>query len=171
MHQQGKDKFIKNLIPSGQGLFPVGRLDRESEGLLIITNDGELANALLTKSNNVYKYYEVTAQVPNFDDKSAIEYKLQSLIRGVVAGGERLKAKRVELKHIRVGGVVRILVVLNEGKNRHIRRMFGALKFDVLKLVRVAIGQLELDSLKLMPGERVLLSQYQRDKLLGRKLD
>lgn len=119
---------------------PVGRLDRASEGLLLLTNDSEWAAGITEPSTHVAKTYRV--QVAGQVDAAA----LAAMQGGVVDAGERLRAQRATL--LRSGEKnCWIEIVLDEGRNRHIRRLLAALGFDVLRLIRVAIGDLPLGNL------------------------
>ena len=122
-------------------LAPVGRLDKASEGLLLLTNDSEWAARITAPANHLNKTYHV--QVGTVAD----EQFLQSLVRGVKArDGEVLRAKQA--RHLRAGHKNCWLeIVLDEGKNRQIRRMMEAMDVAVLRLVRVAIGPLQLGNL------------------------
>ena len=122
-------------------LSPVGRLDKASEGLLLLTNDTRWAAQLLDPASHVDKVYHVQL------DRVADEALLERLRAGVdTAEGERLDLKRVDV--LRSGGRTSWLeIVLDEGRNRHIRRMLAALDVEVLRLVRVAIGPLALGTL------------------------
>jgi 23S rRNA pseudouridine2605 synthase len=135
---------------------PVGRLDRASEGLLLMTNDTRWAQRLLDPASNIDKVYHV--QIDRLPD----ETMLTRLRAGVTLDGERLAAKSVSV--IRKGASTAWLeVVLNEGKNRQIRRMIGATGVEVLRLVRIAVGQLQLGDLPkgsarhLAPSEKAIL--------------
>jgi 23S rRNA pseudouridine2605 synthase len=122
-------------------LAPVGRLDKASEGLLLFTNDSEWNARVTDPATHLDKTYH--AQIATIANPSLLE----SLERGVeTERGEILRCKRVSL--LRQGEKNSWLeLVLDEGKNRHIRRMFDALGIEVLRLIRVAIGPLQLGDL------------------------
>ncbi|MGN6706538.1 MAG: pseudouridine synthase [Rhodanobacter sp.] len=121
-------------------LGPVGRLDKASEGLLLLSNDTRWAAAITDPLTHLEKTYHV--QVAGLPDAAV----LAAALAGVEDAGERLKARRVTL--LRAGAKNAWLeVVLDEGRNRHIRRLLAALGFDVLRLIRVAIGPLALGEL------------------------
>ncbi len=119
---------------------PVGRLDKASEGLLLMSNDTRWANGLLDPASHVAKTYHVQiGSVPG-------EALLERFREGVEVDGELLTASSVEL--LRSGGRTAWLeIVLDEGRNRQIRRLLGAFDIEVLRLVRVAIGGLQLGEL------------------------
>lgn len=121
-------------------LAPVGRLDKASEGLLLLCNDPEWAAAITSPDRGPLKTYHV--QVDTIPD----ELLMRALLEGAEAGGERLRAHSTTL--LRTGGKNAWLeVVLDEGRNRHIRRLMEAFDVKVLRLVRVAIGPLRLGDL------------------------
>jgi 23S rRNA pseudouridine2605 synthase len=119
---------------------PVGRLDKASEGLLLFTNDTRWASRLLDPSSHVDKTYHV--QIDRVPDDAL----LAALVAGVDDDGERLSVVSVRvLRHGTRTGWLEI--VLDEGRNRHIRRLLAAQDVEVLRLVRVAIGPLALGDL------------------------
>jgi len=135
---------------------PVGRLDKASEGLLLLTNDTRWAQRVLDPASNVEKVYHVQI------DKMPDEGMLERLQAGMVLDGERLVAKSASL--LRAGARNAWLeVVLNEGKNRQIRRLLGAVGADVLRLLRIDVGGVRLGDLPrgavrhLTPAEKAML--------------
>lgn len=131
---------IGDFFPPHAGrLFYVGRLDKESEGLILLTNDGTLAQKLAHPAHGVEKEYEVILDQP-FDPTL-----LQKLCRGFVITGGRAKAERAFM----LGGN-KIKVVLRQGIKRQIRLMFAKLGYNVKYLVRTRIGGLTVNKLK--PG-------------------
>jgi 23S rRNA pseudouridine2605 synthase len=133
---------VYSLLPAGrQWLAPVGRLDKASEGLLLLTNDTEWAARITSPQTHVEKTYYV--QIGAIADRAVLD----QLVVGVTTPeGERLSAKRASI--VRRGEKNCWLeIVLDEGKNRQIRRMFSALGIEVLRLLRTAIGPLELGNL------------------------
>jgi pseudouridine synthase len=131
-------KTVIDLIQSNQYLYPVGRLDYDSTGLVIITNDGELANELMHPSNKIYKTYIVTL------DKDFVKDDLIKIKKGIkLSDGYTLPAKARLLND----SSNRLEVSIYEGRNRQIRRMFEALNYKVIKLKRVQIGKINLGDL------------------------
>jgi 23S rRNA pseudouridine2605 synthase len=121
-------------------LAPVGRLDKASEGLLLFSNDSVWAARITDPVSGPDKTYHVQV------DRVASAALLEELERGMVVDGERLSAKSARL--LRAGGRNAWLeLVLDEGRNRHIRRLLEAVDVKVLRLVRVAVGGLTLGSL------------------------
>ena len=137
-------------------VFPVGRLDYASEGLLLLTNDGELAHRLMHPRYGVEKTYLVqVAGVPRRED-------LQKLLQGVWLAEGHVKAKSV--KRLKTQGESTWLrITLSEGKNREIRRMLARLHHKVMRLRRVAIGPVELGALS--KGKSRRLSQAELEAL------
>jgi 23S rRNA pseudouridine2605 synthase len=137
---------------------PVGRLDKASEGLLLITNDSEWAAKITAPETHVDKIYHV--QIAEQSSPELIE-KLQHGF--IVKDGEFLRVKSVSV--VRSGERNCWLeIVLDEGRNRHIRRMFETIGVEVLRLIRVAIGELKLGDLP--KGEIRALSELERLLLL-----
>ena len=132
-------------------LFPVGRLDWDSEGLLILTNDGEYAQRITHPSAEVTKTYLVKVNgVPSAE-------QLAKLVRGVSIIGGRVRAQlAVKMPKGDSKLYSWVKVIITEGKNRQIRLMFEKIGFDVLKLQRIAIGKLKLGSVE--RGEIVFLN-------------
>jgi 23S rRNA pseudouridine2605 synthase len=140
--EQARETVYALLRDSGlPWVAPVGRLDKASEGLLLFTNDPAWAARLLDPARHVDKVYHVQI------DRVADEALLSRLRSGVeIAGQAPLAARRVRV--LRAGAKTCWLeVVLDEGRNRHIRRMLQALGIEVRRLVRVAIGPLALGAL------------------------
>lgn len=139
--EKGRETVYSLLEGAGlPWLAPVGRLDKASEGLLLLTNDSAWASAVASPDAKLDKTYHV--QVNRLPDDAL----LASMRAGVDGGGERLAVKAV--RELRRGDRNAWLeVVLDEGRNRQIRRVLAALGVDVLRLVRVAIGPLELGAL------------------------
>jgi 23S rRNA pseudouridine2605 synthase len=139
--EKGRDT-VYSLLPSDlRWIAPVGRLDQASEGLLLFTNDSEWAARITDPASHVDKTYHV--QINAVADARMLE----RLERGVeTPEGETLKAKRARL--LRAGQKHSWLeIVLDEGKNRHIRRMLDALGIESQRLIRVSIGPLQLGDL------------------------
>lgn len=139
--ERGRDTVYQLLATSGlPWLGPVGRLDKASEGLLLLSNDSVWAAQLTDPRYHVDKTYHVQI------DTLPTQDVLDRMIHGVTADGEQLAAKRVAL--LRSGEKNAWLeVVLDEGRNRHIRRLLETQKIGVLRLIRVAIGELALGDL------------------------
>jgi len=123
-------------------VFPVGRLDWDSEGLLLLTNDGEYANSIMHPKEDVTKTYLVKL------DKQPRPEQIQKLLRGVSIPGGKVKANHIESVPRGKESHPWMKIIISEGKNRQIRQMFLKIGMDVLKLQRVAIGRLRLGALE-----------------------
>ncbi len=138
--------------------FCAGRLDLESEGLVILTTDGDLANRLMHPSNTVVKRYHVVLKKP-FPAS-----RLPQLVRGVMVEGERLRVERAALINATVEQSATDLDVhMHHGKKREIRLLFTSLGFDVKRLRRYQIGALQLKGIPLRAGK--VLSTKEVDSL------
>ncbi len=158
-------KTVYDLLPDwvfNDGWMPIGRLDLESKGLLLFTTDGKVGNAL-SKPGGCIKVYEVWVR-GHVTDEHIAEAK-----KGVDSKHGLLKAK---VEKIGMGGAkTKLRIELQEGKNRHIRRLFGALKdpkfgtpLKVLDLKRISIGSFKLD---IQSGKWRYLSSQEERTLLG----
>jgi len=135
----GRETIYQFLPPALHHLHHVGRLDRDSEGLLILTNDGDLTQKLMHPSKSMEKEYHVTSN-QSFENE-----RLDQFLVGIYTPEGKLKAKSIERQSAR-----RIKVVLDHGAKRQIRVMFEAMGYQVTKLLRVRIGSLWLGDLE--PG-------------------
>ena len=122
-------------------VYPVGRLDRDSEGLLLMTNDGDFANKVTHPSKHVYKVYRVTVR-PGINEEQLI--KMSS---GMVIDGRKTAPAEVHVLQREEGRCV-LEIILREGRNRQIRKMCEQLGLEVPRLKRIAIGQVKLGGLK-----------------------
>lgn len=142
-----KDRTVVNdfFHDIQQRIFPVGRLDYDSSGALIMTNDGDFANVLMHPKHGIRKVYVAKLKgIPTQEE-------LKQLKRGVRSEKDLLKAVRFDiLSTDRKKNTSIVELVLEEGKNRHIRRMMEALGYPVMKLKREKYGSLTLDGLQ--PG-------------------
>jgi 23S rRNA pseudouridine2605 synthase len=138
--EKGRDTMYSLLDNNLPWLGPVGRLDKASEGLLLLTNDSEWAARITDPDAHVDKTYHVQVRTAPSEELAS------KLMTGVAAGGELLRSKRARV--LRAGEKNSWYeVVLDEGKNRQIRRMFDHLGIEVIRLVRVAIGPVRLGEL------------------------
>lgn len=130
---------------AGARVYPVGRLDRDSEGLLLMTNDGQFANLIMHPSHHVSKTYRVTVR-PDIGDEQLVR-----LSSGVDIGeGETTQPAVVHVLEKQPGRVV-LQMSITEGKNRQIRRMCEAVGLEVVRLKRISVGPLKLGMLQ--PGQ------------------
>ncbi len=121
-------------------VYPVGRLDKDSEGLLLLTNDGDFANKIMHPSMKMPKTYRVTVR-PDIDDEQVV-----ALSEGMVIEGVKTAPAGVEVLTKETGRVV-LRIVLHEGRNRQIRKMCEALGLEVARLKRTAVGPVKLGML------------------------
>lgn len=155
-----KDQFSRkcviDLIDIQERIYPIGRLDYDTSGLLLLTNDGDLANKLMHPKYNIYKTYVV--DVEGDVSQNSIE-KLKS---GVVIDNYKTAPAKVTLiNNSKTSSKVQISI--HEGKNRQVRKMFGSVGHNVIKLKRISLGQIGLDILK--PGQWTYLSAEEKDFL------
>lgn len=147
---QGR-RTVLSLLPVKERLYPVGRLDYDSEGLILLTNDGALAYRLTHPKFSVEKVYKVL--VKGKPKKAA----LKKLEIGVTIDGKKTAPAEVEILDSQVGQTW-LSITIHEGRNRQIRKMCAAVDLPVVRLIRLRLGPYELGDLK--PGE------YQKSKNL-----
>ena len=156
--EKGRDTVYSLLGETAPWFGPVGRLDKASVGLLLLSNDSFWAARICDPGSHLDKTYHVQVRA------RAGEMLADKLVKGVIAGRELMRAKRARILR---GGEKNtwLEIVLDEGKNRQIRRMLENLGIEVLRLIRVAIGPLILGELAkgksraLSPAEKVALDQ------------
>lgn len=137
-------------------VYPVGRLDRESEGLLLMTNDGDFANKVTHPAKHVYKVYRVTVRPGITEDQ------VTQMCVGMTIDGRKTAPAEVRVVQRQEGRCV-LEVILREGRNRQIRKMCEQLGIEVARLKRTAIGQVKLGMLQ--PGKWRELSQDEVKRL------
>lgn len=157
-------KCVAELVSDvPERVYPVGRLDRESEGLLLMTNDGEFANGITHPSLHMPKTYRVTVR-PNVN-----EDQLTQMAVGMMIEGRQTAPAKVNVVSQQSGRVV-LEIVLYEGRNRQIRKMCEQLGLEVARLKRIAIGPLRLGMLQ--PGKwRMLTADEVKRLSAGIKAD
>jgi 23S rRNA pseudouridine2605 synthase len=161
--ERGRETVYDLLPPNLPWLAPVGRLDKASEGLLLFTNDSEWAATITSPESRLDKTYPVQISCV------AVEHLLAKIKRGITSKSEVLRVKSATM--LRSGERNSWLeIVLDEGRNRHIRRIFETLNIAVLRLVRVSIGSLQLGDLekgkcrKLTNAEVNVLTSFSRKR-------
>lgn len=158
--EDGRGRTVLDLLPEEyrrRGLFPVGRLDKDAGGLLLLTDDGALAHELLSPKKHVDKvYFTRVAGMLTEDDRAAFA-------EGMTLGGG-LKCLPAGLELLSAGAESEALVTLREGKFHQIKRMFAARGKPVLCLKRLSMGALSLDE-TLAPGEWRELTETEKEKL------
>ena len=136
-------KTVVDIVGSDKRVYPVGRLDYDTTGLILLTNDGELSNLLTHPSGNIPKIY--IAKVKGFVNKD----ELAKLEKGVVINGVKTKkCKAKTFKYNKKSDVCYVKITITEGRNHQVKDMFNAIKHDVLKLKRESESFLTLDGLK-----------------------
>lgn len=157
LHDEKGRRNVAELVKDvGVRLYPVGRLDMDSEGLLIMTNDGDFANRLMHPSHQVDKTYHTWVE------GRSLEQALPVLRSAMVIDGQRIRPARVELlKETEEGAVLSITI--HEGRNRQIRKMCEKAGLQVTRLCRVAEGSLRLG--KLPTGQWRTLSEKEIKEL------
>lgn len=137
--EKGRKNVAQLVADCRQRVFPIGRLDMDSEGLLLFTNDGDFANCVMHPKHEIQKTYRVT--VLEYE-----ETKLQKLQLPVVLDGYQIKPPKIELES-QNGNKAKILVTIHEGRNRQVRRMCAMAGLTVMRLERISEGKLQLGNL------------------------
>lgn len=132
-------ELLKGRFPDKR-IFPIGRLDYDTEGLLLLTTDGDLSNRITHPRNEITKTY--VARV----EGEVAEFELNKIREGVDLDGEKTKKCRARILEVE-NRESRIEIVISEGRNRQVRRMFESINRHVVFLKRVAIGELRLGGL------------------------
>lgn len=153
----GRPTVMDYVVTRNQRIFPVGRLDWSSEGLLLLTNDGEFSQKVLHPKYKINKTYLVKIQ------GKAKSSQLEKLLRGVSTPNGKMHAQHVEILSRAGESNQWVKVIIAEGKNRQIRLMFEKLGYRITKLKRVSIGKLKLGKLK--KGTCKLLKKSEADKV------
>ena len=158
--ERGRKCVAELVADAGDRLFPVGRLDRDSEGLLLLTNDGDFANAIIHPVSHVPKVYRVTIR-PGISETQLGQFAAGMLLEGesrptapadiAVLSRERLSEGDVSRSERPEDERVMVEVTLYEGRNRQIRRRFEQMGIEVARLRRVALGPVKLGMLS--PGK------------------
>ncbi len=141
--EMGRRCVTELLSGVSERVYPIGRLDRNSEGLLLFTNDGVFANSIMHPSKHVSKTYRVTVR-PDITDEQLVK-----LTEGVLIDGKKTLPATINVLTKETGRVV-IQMVIREGRNRQIRRMCEAVGLEVARLKRTGVGPIKLGMLK--PG-------------------
>lgn len=138
-----KRKTVVDLINDSRRIYPVGRLDYDTTGLIIITNDGVLANLLTHPKNKVEKLY--VAKIEGIITKEEIK----NLEKGVVIDGKKTSKAKVRIKKIDKKANTSIVeLIIHEGRNHQVKNMFKSVGYKVIKLKRESISFLTLDGIK-----------------------
>ena len=140
--EKGRRNVAELVKDCGQRVYPVGRLDMDSEGLLLLTNDGDFANHLMHPKHLVDKTYLVTVE-------GYSETGMEQLSHPITIDGYTIAKPSVKLITADENGRARLEVVIHEGRNRQVRRMCAAAGMQVIRLVRISEGDLQLGELPL----------------------
>ena len=138
--EKGRKNAAQLVANCGVRVYPVGRLDMDSEGLLIFTNDGEFANLLMHPKHEVNKTYRVI--VKNYTSEG-----LRRLERPIVLDGYRIHKPSVSIVRQMAGDQAELVVTIHEGRNRQVRRMCAAAGMPVKRLIRIGEGPVHLGEL------------------------
>lgn len=142
-HDEKNRPTVMDLIGLNTRLYPIGRLDYDTDGVLLLTNDGEFANMMMHPRHKVFKTYFAKL------DKPIEEQDIRQLKQGVLIDGK--PTSRAKVRIIPNSGEMNIWISIHEGRNRQVRRMLEGLGFKVIRLKRVEYARIGLDNLK--PGE------------------
>lgn len=153
--EKGRPTAASLVADCGQRVYPIGRLDMDSEGLLLFTNDGSFANRAMHPSHEIQKTYQVW--VSGFSQEG-----FQRLQEPVVLDGYRIKPPKLKLLSVR-NDRAELEITIHEGRNRQIRRMCQMAGMQVTRLKRIREGQLELGSLPL--GKWRYLTEEEQKKI------
>lgn len=140
--EKGRKNAAQLVADCGTRVYPVGRLDMDSEGLLLFTNDGEFANKLMHPSHEINKTYRV--EVSNYSEKG-----IERLKQPIILDGYRIRTPEVQIvrKPNAESDTAVLNVTIHEGRNRQVRRMCATAGMKVLRLIRIQEGQLRLGKL------------------------
>ncbi len=142
MSDEMNRKCVADLVKSiPERVYPVGRLDKDSEGLLLLTNDGDFANTVMHPKRQINKVYHITVK-PDMTDEQA-----KTISAGVVIDGRKTAPCEVRIMG-RQEGKANVEMVLHEGRNREIRKLCESQGIDVIRLKRIAIGSVKMGKLK-----------------------
>ena len=159
MKDEHDRKCVSELVKDiGVRIYPVGRLDRESEGLLIMTNDGDFANSLTHPSKHIAKTYRVTIR------PGITKQQLKSFSEGIEIDGKTTLPADIKVIEEQENRTV-VQVTIYEGRNRQIRKMFDFMGIEVARLKRVKVGSLKLGMLK--QGDYRELTSEEVDSLVN----
>jgi 23S rRNA pseudouridine2605 synthase len=155
--EKGRKNAAQLVKDCGTRVYPVGRLDMDSEGLLLFTNDGEFANRLMHPRHQIDKTYQVT--VNGFTASG-----LEQLKRPVTLDGYTIQPPQVKVVRLMNGSEQRaiLLLTIHEGRNRQVRRMCAMAGMQVTRLIRISEGQLKLGDLPAAKGRYLTPEEVDR---------
>ena len=150
-------KTVVDLIKTDKRIYPVGRLDYDTTGVLLLTNDGEFANILMHPSNKIDKVY--LAKINGILAKNEIS----ALRSGVLIEGKRTAPAKVKIKQYNKSSNLSLIeITIHEGKNHQVKKMFEAVNHKVVKLKRERLGFFNLDNLKTGEYRRLTIKEVKK---------
>lgn len=152
-------RTVVNYINTDKRIYPIGRLDYDTTGLILLTNDGDFANKMMKPSNNIIKTY--LAKLDSILTKEDID----KLLDGIVIDKVKCTPNKVKIKEIdNKSNKCLVEISIHEGRNHEVRKLFEKLGYDTLKLTRISYGNLKLGNLR--SGEYRPLSKEEINDLL-----
>ncbi len=150
-------KTVVDLIKTDKRIYPVGRLDYDTTGVLILTNDGEFANILMHPSNKIDKIY--LAKIDGILGKN----EMTQLRNGVLIDGQKTAPAKVRIKQYNKSSNLSLVeITIHEGKNHQVKKMFEAVNHKVVKLKRERLGIFTLDNLKTGEYRRLTIKEIKK---------
>lgn len=150
-------KTVVDLINTDKRIYPVGRLDYDTTGVLLLTNDGDFANILMHPSNQIEKVYLV--KTPGILTKE----ELHALRSGVIIDGFKTSPAKVRIKQYNKSSNLSLVeITIHEGKNHQVKKMFEAVNHEVVKLKRERIGFFDLSGLKIGEYRRLTIKEVKK---------
>ncbi len=163
-HDEKGRKTVVDIVESTNRLYPVGRLDYDTSGIILLTNDGELTNLLIHPKHEVEKVYLVKI------DELIIPTKVKSLASGVIIDGVKTSKARVKIKRLdRRKKTSLIELTIHEGRNHQVKKMFEAIGYKVSKLKREKFAGLDLSGLKSGEYRHLNIKEVKKLYALGKK--
>lgn len=156
-NDEKKRKTVVDLINTTKRIYPVGRLDYDTTGVLLLTNDGDFANILMHPSNQIDKVY--LAKIDGILGKN----ELQALRNGVLIDGFKTAPAKVKIKqYSKSSNISLIEITIHEGKNHQVKKMFEAVNHKVIKLKRESVGFFDLKGLKAGEYRRLTIKEVKK---------
>lgn len=157
-------KTVLDLVDSSNRLYPVGRLDYDTSGVLLLTNDGELTNILIHPKNNIEKVY--VAKIEGIADKE----RVKKMCSGVIIDGKKTSRAKAKIKKIDKKKNTSIVeITIHEGRNHQVKKMFEAIGYKVIKLKREVFAGLTLDGLTSSKYRHLSIKEVKTLYALARK--
>ena len=155
-------KTIVDLIETDKRIYPIGRLDYDTTGIILLTNDGELTNSLLHPKNNIDKVY--LAKIKGI----LTGENLHKLKEGVLIDGKKTSKAKVKIKSInKKNNTSLVSITIHEGRNHQVKKMFQTLGYDVIKLTRLKFAFLDCKNLKSGEYRKLTIKEVKKLYSLG----